>query len=79
MSSKFFECIGWYGMAAALLAYVLVSFGWIEGRSLIFQLLNFTASVGLALISLRKRTYQPAVLNILWGTIAFIAIVRLLI
>lgn len=72
------EIIGWYGMAAILLAYTLASFNFLSTYSIIYQILNFTGAGGVAYISLRKKAHQPAILNIIWALVAIIAIARLL-
>lgn len=64
------EGLGWYGMAAILTAYALVTFGVISADHLVYQGLNITGALGIALISLRKKAHQPGVLNIIWAVIA---------
>lgn len=71
------EAAGWYGAAAVLLAYTLVSFNVISSHSWTYQLLNFTGAVGVLIISYIKRAKQPALLNVVWAIIAFIALVKL--
>jgi len=61
---RFIEIFGWYGTAALLLAYGLVSFSVLEGDSLRYQFLVITGCAGIVAVSLYKKTYQPAVLNI---------------
>lgn len=47
MSKNFInEIIGWYGMAAILLAYSLVSFNLLSASDIIYQILNFTGAGG---------------------------------
>ncbi len=77
-SNKTLEIIGWYGPLAFIVGFALVSFGMIEGRSYIFQLLNLTGGVALALISLAKNAYQPAALNIILVIIALVTLIDLL-
>jgi hypothetical protein len=77
MIKKLIDAFGWYGMAAILLAYVLVSFSVIGPNNIWYQVLNGTGAVGLVLVSLYKKAYQPGVLNIFWAIIAFIAIVKI--
>ncbi|HSD98440.1 MAG TPA: hypothetical protein VLB73_01935 [Patescibacteria group bacterium] len=72
------EVLGWYGTIAIVGAYALVSFSLIKSSSLLYQLLNITGSLGIVAISLNKKAYQPAVLNIIWAVIATIAIFSLL-
>lgn len=75
---KFIEWFGWYGAAAMLAAYILVSFSIISGAGAIFQLLNFSGAVGIGIVSFRKHVYQSLVLNVIWGFIALLALIRLL-
>lgn len=71
------EVIGWYGAAAILLGYGLLSFDKISADSLAYQLLNLTGAAGIVIVSLAKGAQQPAILNIVWAIIALVAIVRL--
>jgi hypothetical protein len=73
------ESIGWYGTCAILLAYALVSFGFLAASTLLYQILNITGAVGIVWISFKKKAYPPGVLNIIWAIIALIAIVKMLI
>jgi len=73
------EFFGWYGAFAIILAYTLVSFGILSSLSFIYQILNGTGALGIVYISLKKKAYQPAVLNIIWAIIAFLAIIKLVI
>lgn len=73
-----FEIFGWYGTAAIILAYALVSFDVLQPTSLSFQLLNASGALGIVVVSLSKKAYQPGVLNILWIVIALVAIARML-
>jgi len=65
MKAKLIEAFGWYGTITIIGAYALVSFSLLKPSSLLYQLLNGTGAVGIVLVSLSKRTYQPAVLNII--------------
>jgi hypothetical protein len=73
---KLVELYGWGGMAAIVLAYALASFSVIQAAGLAFQILNGTGALGIALVSFRRKAYQPGVLNALWTLIAIIAIAR---
>ncbi len=75
---KLVELYGWYGMAAIVLAYALVSFSVISATGLTYQILNGTGALGIVLVSIRKKAYQPAALNLIWTLIAVIAIIQLL-
>jgi hypothetical protein len=73
------EIIGWYGTVAIVTAYALLSFGVISSGNIYYQLLNGTGALGIVYISLKKKDYQPGVLNIIWAVIALIAIINILI
>ncbi len=72
------ELLGWYGAAAIITAYVLVSFSIMNSSSLAFQLLNLTGAIGILAISLAKKVYQTAAINIIWAIVAAAAIVRMM-
>jgi hypothetical protein len=67
--------VGWYGAGAILVAYTFVSFGIVKSDSLIYQLLNLTGGLGIVVISLGKKAYQPAVVNIVWTVVAIFAVI----
>jgi len=71
------EIIGWYGTLAIVTGYILVSFNIIDAKSFFYQILNLTGALGIVGISLYKRTYQPAVLNVVWSLVALIALVSI--
>ena len=73
---RFIEIFGWYGTVALLLAYGLVSFSVLEGDSLRYQLLVITGCAGIVAVSLYKKTYQPAVLNIVSILIGLASLVK---
>lgn len=77
MKNKIIEVVGWYGAGAILLAYALVSFEVIRPASFLYQFLNFTGAIGIIAISVVKKVYQPAVLNLFWALIALFAIINI--
>ncbi len=72
------EIFGWYGTAAILGAYALVSFSLLDAQNIWFQILNVSGGIGVAGVSLHKQAYQPAMLNIVWSIIGLIAIAQIL-
>jgi hypothetical protein len=72
------ELAGWYGVIAILAAYGLVSFNMVGVNGIVYQLLNLSGGGSIALISIRKRAFQPATLNIVWALVALVVLVRLL-
>jgi hypothetical protein len=71
------EGLGWYGVAAILIAYALVSFDVLDSDTEWYQLLNLTGAAGVAIIAFAKRAYQPVVLNTVWAVIALVALVNI--
>lgn len=78
MKKNLIEIFGWYGMIVIVLAYALVSFSFLSVDSIWYQLLNGTGAMGIVVVSLYKKTYQPGILNIIWTLIAVIAIINIL-
>jgi len=73
------NALGWYGVLAILLAYVLLSFKWVQASGLPYQLLNLTGSLGIVAVAAAKRDVQPLALNIIWSLVAVVAICRIII
>ncbi len=78
MKKNLIEIFGWYGTVAIVLAYALVSFSVLSAGSIWYQLLNGTGAIGIVVVSLYKKAYQPGILNIIWTLIAMIAIINIL-
>lgn len=76
---KYENWIGWFGAIATLTAYFLVSFEIVSPKDLRYQILNLTGAIGLGIICYYKKTYQPMTVNIIWGFIALLAIMSILI
>ncbi len=77
--TKIKDSIGWCGVILILIAYFLVSFGFIMADGFAYPTLNLLGSLCIIIETLSKKDYQPAILNIIWLLIAFIAIARALI
>lgn len=69
---------GWYGAGAILAAYGLNSFGVVSAESVWYQALNLTGALGIVCISLARKVYPPAVLNIVWCGIAVVALLSII-
>jgi len=67
--------LGWYGLVAVVVAYALVSFTFVAPTNFIYQILNFTGSIGITIETYYKKDYQPFWLNLIWAIIALIAMV----
>jgi hypothetical protein len=70
------EIAGWYGTAAIVLAYILVSFNILPAGGGAYQLLNLTGALGIIVISTVKKVRQSIILNIFWAGIATLALIR---
>lgn len=78
MKNRITEILGWYGVAAIVGAYALLSFGIINSESLWYQGLNLTGAIGIVLDALDDKNIQPAVLNTIWAVIALIAVINVI-
>ncbi|MDD5251065.1 MAG: phosphatase PAP2 family protein [Patescibacteria group bacterium] len=67
------EAVGWYGAAALLTAYALVSLRVVDPSSALNVFLNVSGATGIVVVSWRKHAYQPAVANIVWALVALAA------
>jgi len=79
VTDKLSEAAGWYGTAAIVGAYALISFKLIPSDGYIYQLLNLTGALGIIVVSIKKGVRQPAVLNAFWAVIAIVALISLLV
>ncbi len=77
MKEKITEFLGWYGIVAILLAYVLISVGYFTANNFWFQFLNLTGAVGVAVDAWQDKNIQPAVLNLIWALVALFALVKI--
>lgn len=77
MQRDYAEILGWYGVGAILVAYGLVSFGFTTVNNSFFQLLNLTGAIGIVIDAYRDKNYQPVVLNLVWATIAILALLKI--
>lgn len=72
------QTIGWYGVAAILLAFVLLNLGSIGTNSLIYQLLNITGAISIIIEASSRKDLQPVVLNIVWMLVALYGFLRII-
>lgn len=69
------EAIGWLGAAIVLVAFGLVSYGAVNGRSVPYQLLNAVGGLLLGVNSAWHRAWPSTLVNIIWTAIAIGAMV----
>lgn len=77
MKNKLAELVGWAGTILIILTYASVSFGVISANSVIYQVLNFAAALGIFIVCWVKKAYQPVVTNLFWMAIAFFALLKI--
>lgn len=71
------EVIGWIGTIALLLAYGLLSGGYLDA-SYAYQSMNILGAVGLCIVALYKRTWQVVVVEIFWISIGVYGLSKLM-
>jgi len=64
------EIVGWAGAALILGAYILVTLGWLTGRSALFQLMNLVGAVGFTINGWWHGALPSATLNVVWALFA---------
>ncbi|OGX24552.1 MAG: hypothetical protein A2787_01820 [Omnitrophica WOR_2 bacterium RIFCSPHIGHO2_01_FULL_48_9] len=74
----FVEFLGWAGTLLILWAYYLVSYKKIDPDSVNYQLMNLIGSVGIGVNVFWKQSWPAVTLEVVWGLIAFWALVRTL-
>ncbi len=74
--NKLAESFGWLASIIILTGYGLLSFGIIDGKSAVYHGMFFIGSIGLAIITYRHRAFQSFTVNVFFGVLAFIALVR---
>jgi len=71
-----FDIFGWIGMVLVLIAYGLLSTNKISnGKS--YQLLNLVAALFMAIGLLPKNAWFSFALQVAWGIIAIVAIIKI--
>jgi hypothetical protein len=75
-SLNFIDILGWIGAVVVLTAYLLVSSNKIDGKSVIFQLLNLIGASLLIINTVALKAYPSAFVNVIWSGIAIYFLVR---
>lgn len=71
------QTIGWAGTVILMLAYALNSFGLISSTGFWYPFANLVAAILLGIRVFADRNYSNLILEIVFGMIALIALVRL--
>lgn len=72
-----FDIFGWIGMILVLVAYMLLSTNKIENGKL-YQILNLIASIFMAIGLFPKKAWFSFTLQVIWGFIAIIALIKII-
>ena len=70
---RFVQLLGWYGTVAILSAYGLSNEGLLE-RGTLYQLLNLSGGIGVALLCWYQRTWQAFWVEAVWALLALKAL-----
>lgn len=71
-----FDILGWLGMILVLLAYALLSINKIK-NGITYQILNLFAAIFMAIGLLPKNAWFSFTLQIMWGLIAIVTIIKI--
>ncbi len=74
---KIASVFGWIGMILILGAYFLVSYNFVEGEGIIYQLINLIGAGGLFYNAYFSKSKPLMALQLSWAIIAIIAIVKI--
>jgi hypothetical protein len=72
------EGFGWIASVSILAAYAMLSFGILDADSAVYHGIFLVGSAGLAVVTYRHRAFQSFTVNVFFGILAFIAIIRTL-
>lgn len=78
MTKKTVEILGWFGVVAILSAYCLNILGLIRVENIFYIALNILGSIAILIDAYKRKHYQPVVLNIVWVSVAIVALVRII-
>ena len=77
MNTKYYQILGWFGVMAVLLGYFLITFQFLDSTNIWYLVLNGCGAAGIVISSVTKKDYPPVILNMVWFTIALLAIIRM--
>jgi hypothetical protein len=75
----FIEILGWIGSIEIVLAYALNSYQKLRSDSMAFYLLNLTGGILLIVYAIHKDALANAFINVVWVSVAVIAIGKVII
>ncbi len=72
----FIQSAGWVGTFLIMLAYFLVSNKKVESSSQLYQVMIFLGAIGVGINVFHQRAWPAVALQITWGIIAIVALVK---
>ncbi|GEM_PF-2612077 len=76
--AKAVELLGYFGATLLIGAYFLVSFDVVESNSLAYQGMNLLAAIVYGFYAVIRKVTPVLVVQLFWGTIGLVAILRIL-
>jgi hypothetical protein len=70
--------LSWFGILLILSAYILNVFNVLDTRNILYLVFNIVGSIFILIQAFHRRDYQPAVLNIVWATVALVNLIIVL-
>ena len=71
------DLIGWYGAAAVLTAYLLITTGVLSAHALLYQGLNISGSAAIIYEAGYKKDRPVELLNVAWLIIGIVGLVQI--
>ena len=68
------EYLSWVGVVLILGAYILLNIDVLQIESTPYHLMNLVGALLVGIDAYLSRNYQPVVINIVWGLVAFWAL-----
>lgn len=68
------DIIGWIGSVEVIVAYALISSERVNGKSILYQLLNLTGAIFLIVNTIYYGAYPSTAINVVWVGIALAAL-----
>lgn len=72
------EIAGWVGMICVLVAYILLSFGRMNGRSPGYHILNLVGASGFIVNTWAHGAIPSFALNVVWAAVGLAALARIM-
>lgn len=72
-----FKIIGWIGVVLFVIAYLLLSLGKLNAKTTTYHWLNALGAICLVINAVAIADYPTVTVNVVWGLIAMLTIIKL--